>query len=63
LSFALIIACLENVGALEYFWRSDTVCFVEWGEGLEDYLRKNKITCKKVLIRNINAKTREFEII
>ncbi|OGF36654.1 tRNA (adenosine(37)-N6)-threonylcarbamoyltransferase complex ATPase subunit type 1 TsaE [Candidatus Falkowbacteria bacterium RIFOXYC2_FULL_48_21] len=58
----LSIADLENVGALEYFGRNDTICFVEWGEGLEDYLRARKIRTTVVKIKNIDSETREIII-
>ena len=51
---------LENIGALEYFGEHDTICLVEWGGALEDYCRKKKIIFKKISIKNINQKTREF---
>ncbi len=51
---------LENIGALEYFGEHDTICLVEWGGALLDYCRKKGIRCKKILINNINQKTREF---
>ena len=51
---------LENIGALEYFGRQDTVCFVEWGAGLEKFLKNAKIKTYKIKIKNINQNTREF---
>ncbi|KKQ80591.1 MAG: hypothetical protein UT02_C0005G0002 [Parcubacteria group bacterium GW2011_GWC2_38_7] len=56
----LEIGDLENIGAVEYFKRQDCVSFVEWGESLEEYLKKEKITFQKIVIRNINENEREF---
>ena len=42
---------LENIGAVEYFGRKDIVCFVEWGAGLEKFLKKGKIKVYKVKIK------------
>jgi len=56
----LSIDDLGNIGALEYFGRPDTICFVEWGEGLEIYLRQKNIGYQKILIKNIDQATREF---
>lgn len=53
---------LENIGALEYFGKKDAVCFVEWGAGLEEYLKDEKIGYKKILIENISETEREFAI-
>lgn len=53
---------LENIGALEYFGRDDCVCFVEWGAGLEDYLRKGKIRMKKIKFNDLDENTREIII-
>ena len=56
----LSIADLENIGALEYFGRNDTICFVEWGAGLEDYLRARRLAWQKLEIKSIDENTREF---
>lgn len=58
----LSLADLENIGALEFFGRSDTICFVEWGEGLEKYLRANKVKTVLIKIKNIDTKIREISI-
>ena len=53
---------LENIGALEYFERKDCISCVEWGENLEEYLKKNKIKFIKIIIKNLDENTRSFEI-
>lgn len=57
----LSVADLENIGALEYFGQKDAVCFVEWGAGLEKYLKKKKVGYKKILIENVSETERKFE--
>ncbi len=52
---------LQEIGALEYFGRTATVCFVEWGEGLEKYLKKNSIKFKKIIIKNLDFNKREIK--
>ncbi|KKR07729.1 MAG: hypothetical protein UT32_C0007G0017 [Parcubacteria group bacterium GW2011_GWC2_39_14] len=59
----LDIGDLKNIGAVEYFKRKDCVSFVEWGESLEDYLKKEKINFKKIVIKNISETKREFNFI
>ncbi len=53
---------LHNIGAIEYFQRQDCVSFVEWGQCLEDFLDKQKIVFKKIIIKNISETQREFII-
>lgn len=53
---------LENIGALEYFGRNDCVSFVEWGAGLEKFLKKNKFKYFVVKIKSIDENKREIEI-
>ncbi|NQT49470.1 tRNA (adenosine(37)-N6)-threonylcarbamoyltransferase complex ATPase subunit type 1 TsaE [Candidatus Kuenenbacteria bacterium] len=54
------LADLENIGALEYFGREDTVCFVEWGLGLEKYLKNAKIRIYKIEIKNLDIDKRQI---
>jgi len=56
----LDIGDLKNIGAVEYFKRKDCVSFVEWGESLEEYLKKEQINFKKIVIKNISENEREF---
>lgn len=56
----LSIRDLENIGAAEYFGRNDMVCLIEWGGGLEDYLKAKKINYRKILIRSVDQNVREF---
>jgi len=58
----LEIADLHNIGAIEYFHRKDCVSFVEWGAGLEDYLRQNKISYQTIKIENISENERKIII-
>lgn len=53
---------LENIGALEYFGRNDCVSFVEWGAGLENFLKKSKFKYFVVKIKSIDENKREIEI-
>ncbi|MBT5338325.1 tRNA (adenosine(37)-N6)-threonylcarbamoyltransferase complex ATPase subunit type 1 TsaE [Candidatus Falkowbacteria bacterium] len=53
---------LENIGAVEYFGRKDIVCFVEWGAGLEKFLKKGKIKVYKVKIKNLDTYKRQINI-
>ena len=53
---------LENIGALEYFGKNDTVCLVEWGLGLEKYLEKKGIKHQIVKIENIDNQTRKINL-
>ena len=53
---------LEAIGAFEYFGQKGSVCFVEWGEGLEKYLKKKKIKVYIVKISNIDNKKRSFSL-
>jgi len=53
---------LENIGAVEYFKRPDCVSFVEWGESLEEYLKKEQINFQKIVIRNIDENTRDISL-
>lgn len=53
---------LENIGALEYFGREDSVCLVEWGAGLADYLRKKKIQTKTIKIQMDDENKRTINI-
>lgn len=53
---------LENIGALEYFGRKDTVCFVEWGAGLEKHLKNSKMKVRKIEIKNIDICIRQIKI-
>jgi len=56
----LDLAGLQDIGALEYFGQFETVCFVEWGKGLEKYLQKNKIKFYKILFKNIEENKRKI---
>jgi tRNA threonylcarbamoyladenosine biosynthesis protein TsaE len=51
---------LENIGAVEYFGRADSVCFVEWG-GFLDKIQSLKFKCQKVVFKNISENGREIE--
>jgi len=51
---------LENIGAMEYFGRKDCVCFVEWGAGLEDYLKKRKIKTVKIEFGSLSENKRQI---
>ncbi len=53
---------LENIGALEYLGRKDSVCFVEWGAGLEKYLKRKKVEVVLIKIKNIAENIREINI-
>ncbi len=53
---------LENIGAMEYFGRNDCVSFVEWGAGLEKFLKKSKFKYFVVKIKSIDENKREIEI-
>jgi len=53
---------LENIGAIEYFGRNDCVSFVEWGAGLEEFLKKKKYKYFVVKIKSIDENKREIEI-
>lgn len=56
------ISELENIGATEYFGRKDTVCFVEWGASLEEYLKEKRIRFVKIEIENIDENKRQITI-
>ncbi|MBI5077135.1 tRNA (adenosine(37)-N6)-threonylcarbamoyltransferase complex ATPase subunit type 1 TsaE [Candidatus Falkowbacteria bacterium] len=58
----LNVADLENIGALEYFGRKDTACFVEWGEKLEKLLKKLKLNYYKIEIKHLSKSKRRFII-
>ena len=53
---------LENIGALGYFGRNDTVCFIEWGASLEKYFKNSKIKVLKVKIKNLDKDKREIKL-
>ena len=53
---------LENIGAIEYFERKDTVSFVEWGEGLDRLLKNRKISYNVIKIKNISREKREITL-
>ncbi|MFA6537461.1 MAG: tRNA (adenosine(37)-N6)-threonylcarbamoyltransferase complex ATPase subunit type 1 TsaE [Patescibacteria group bacterium] len=53
---------LENIGALEFFGRDDCVCFVEWGAGLEKFLKSKKIKTIILQIKNLSENEREINI-
>lgn len=52
---------LGNIGALDYFGDKGSVCLIEWGESLEQYLKKKKIKFTKMLIKNLDQQIRSFE--
>jgi len=56
----LSLSDLENIGALEYFGRPDSICLIEWGAGLEKYLKSQKIKVIKIKIKNLDEETREI---
>ena len=58
----LDLAGLQDIGAIEYFGQPDTVCFVEWGSGLEKYLHKKKIRFYIITLENIDEHMREIDI-
>ncbi len=50
---------LEAIGAQDYFGRSDTVCFIEWPEVVDDFYKKTiqiKILAKSEEERSIEIK-------
>jgi len=53
---------LENIGAMEFFGRKDCVCFVEWGSGLEKFLKKKKIKYFLINIKNLSENERKINI-
>ncbi|MFH0988092.1 MAG: tRNA (adenosine(37)-N6)-threonylcarbamoyltransferase complex ATPase subunit type 1 TsaE, partial [Parcubacteria group bacterium] len=55
-------ADLENIGAMELFGKKDAVCFVEWGAGLENYLKNKKIKTVIVKIETEDNNRRIFNI-
>jgi tRNA threonylcarbamoyladenosine biosynthesis protein TsaE len=58
----LEVTDLHNIGAIEFFKRTDCVSFVEWGAGLEEYFKFKKIKYQKITINNIGENERDFKI-
>ncbi|MFH0779735.1 MAG: tRNA (adenosine(37)-N6)-threonylcarbamoyltransferase complex ATPase subunit type 1 TsaE [Parcubacteria group bacterium] len=61
-NIGLLTQMLQQAGALEYFGREDSVCLVEWGAGLEEYLKKKKIKTIIIKIGIEGADKRIFNI-
>ena len=59
---------LANIGALEYFGKPDSVCFVEWGKFLGEYFEKGDreagegVRVVEVVFKNISENERLIEI-
>lgn len=53
---------LENIGALEYLGRRDTIVVIEWGKNLAEYCRQHKINYQLIKISNDSEKVRTIAI-
>ena len=53
---------LETIGALEYFGREDAICFVEWGKGLENYLKEKGVHYYMIRIDHLDENKRQITI-
>lgn len=54
---------LEAIGAFEYLGQKEAVCFVEWGEGLEKYLKRKDIKVYIIKIGNIDDNKRSIDVL